>query len=45
MPELFERTIAQLQALPESEQDEIAAMILAEIEDERRWDELTRESH
>lgn len=33
------RTIAKLQARPESEQNAIATMILEEIEDERRWDE------
>ncbi|MEX0272442.1 hypothetical protein AB3R30_25335 [Leptolyngbyaceae cyanobacterium UHCC 1019] len=39
MTELLEYAIARLQALPESEQDEIASMILEEIEDDRRWDE------
>ena len=39
MTELLERAIATLQTLPESEQNAIAAMILAEIEDDRRWDE------
>jgi hypothetical protein len=39
MTELLERAIARLQALPESEQNAIAAMILEEIEDDRRWDE------
>lgn len=39
MTELLERVIARLQTLPESEQDAIAAMILEEIEDDRRWDE------
>lgn len=39
MTELLERAIARLQALPESEQDAIAAMILEEIEDDRRWNE------
>lgn len=39
MTELLERAIARLQTLPASEQDAIAAMILAEIEDDRRWDE------
>ncbi|BAY21232.1 hypothetical protein NIES2100_09820 [Calothrix sp. NIES-2100] len=39
MTELLQRAIAKLQTLPESEQDAIASMILAEIEDERRWDE------
>ena len=39
MTELLARAIARLQTLPESEQDAIAAMILEEIEDDRRWDE------
>lgn len=39
MTELFERAIAVVQTLSESEQDAIAAIILAEIEDEQRWDE------
>ena len=39
MTELLERAIALMQALPEEEQDAIASVILAEIEDERRWDE------
>ncbi|HEY9852875.1 MAG TPA: hypothetical protein V6D28_25605 [Leptolyngbyaceae cyanobacterium] len=39
MSELLERAIATLQTLPESEQNAIAAMILAEIENDRRWDE------
>ncbi|MCF2970915.1 hypothetical protein L1047_06870 [Synechococcus sp. Nb3U1] len=39
MTELLERAIARLQALPESEQDAIAAMILEELEDDLRWDE------
>ncbi|PSB11290.1 hypothetical protein C7B76_23420 [filamentous cyanobacterium CCP2] len=38
MTELLARAIARLQTLPESEQDAIAAMILEEIEDDRRWD-------
>jgi hypothetical protein len=37
--ELLERAIARLQTLSESEQEAIAAMILEEIEDDRRWDE------
>ncbi len=40
MTELLERAIAKLQTLPENEQNEIASIILDELEDERRWDEL-----
>ncbi len=39
MTELLMRAIAKLQTLPESEQNDIASIILDEIEDERRWDE------
>ena len=39
MTEFLECAIARLQALPESEQDAIASLILEEIEDDRRWDE------
>jgi hypothetical protein len=39
MTELLERAIAQLKTLPTDRQDAIAAMILEELEDERRWDE------
>ena len=39
MTELLERAITRLQTLSETEQDAIAAMILEEIEDDRRWNE------
>lgn len=39
MTELLEQAIAKLKNLPANEQDAIAAMILAELEDECRWDE------
>lgn len=37
MTELLERVIAQLKTLPDNEQDEIAARLLAEMEDEQAW--------
>jgi hypothetical protein len=40
MTELLEKAIAQVQQLPETEQDAIAALILEELEDEQRWDEM-----
>ena len=40
MSQLLEQAIAQLKTLPTSQQDAIATMILAELEDERRWDEF-----
>jgi hypothetical protein len=39
MTELLERAMSRLQSLPASKQDAIAAIILAEIEDDERWDE------
>jgi hypothetical protein len=39
MTELLEYAISRLQTLPADEQNAIAAMILEELEDERRWDE------
>ena len=38
MTELPEQAIAQLKTLPANDQDEIAAIILEELEDEVRWD-------
>ncbi|NJL37704.1 MAG: hypothetical protein HC840_19425 [Leptolyngbyaceae cyanobacterium RM2_2_4] len=37
MTKLLEQVIAQLKALPDDEQDAIAARFLAEMEDEQRW--------
>jgi hypothetical protein len=37
MSELLERVIAQLKALPDDEQNAIAARLLAELEDEQVW--------
>ena len=37
---LLERAIAEMQRLPESDQEAIAAWLLAEIESEEKWDEL-----
>lgn len=39
MTQLLEQALEQLQALPESEQDAFASLILEELADERRWDE------
>jgi len=40
MGRLLDRAIAEVQAPPEDEQEAIGAWLLAEIESERRWDEL-----
>ncbi len=37
MSKLLEEAIKALEALPEAEQDAVAALGLAEIEDETRW--------
>jgi hypothetical protein len=39
MTELLEKAIAKVKGLPATEQDAIAAMILEELEDERRWND------
>jgi len=39
MTPLFEKAIEETRKLPASEQDAIAALILAEIADDRAWDE------
>ena len=38
MSQLLDKAIARVKQLPESQQDEIAAMILEELEDDARWD-------
>lgn len=35
---LLEMAITEVRKLPEDKQDEIAALIIEELEDERRWD-------
>ena len=39
MTELLERALAEVAKLSPTDQDAIAAIILEELEDERRWDE------
>jgi hypothetical protein len=41
---MLEKAIRVAKTLPESEQDAIAATILAEIEDEQRWTEAFEKS-
>jgi hypothetical protein len=40
VPNLLDEAYAIAKKLPEDEQEEIGAVLLAEIEDNRRWDEL-----
>jgi hypothetical protein len=37
---VLEQAVAQLTKLPEAEQETVGAWILAELESERRWDDL-----
>jgi hypothetical protein len=39
MTQLLQQALSEIQKLPASEQDAIAAIILEELADERRWDE------
>lgn len=39
MSQLLEHAFAEVRKLPEPEQDAIAALILEELEDDRRWEE------
>jgi hypothetical protein len=44
MGKLLQRALAELTKLPEAEQDAVGAWILAELESERRWDDLFAQS-
>ena len=44
MARLLEKAISEASKLPESEQEAIGAWLLAELESERRWDELFAKS-
>jgi ribosome assembly protein YihI (activator of Der GTPase) len=37
MTQLLQQAIAEIEKLPEAEQDAIAARLLAELEDEKKW--------
>ena len=39
MSQLLEQAVAEARRLPEVEQDATAALILEEVEDDRRWEE------
>ena len=39
MTQLLDQVLAEVQKLPDSDQDAIAAIILAELADERHWDD------
>ncbi|MBX9583530.1 MAG: hypothetical protein K2X87_24780 [Gemmataceae bacterium] len=44
MSALLDRAVAEARKLPDAEQDALAALILDEIEDDRRWDEAFAKS-
>lgn len=44
MGKVLEQAVTELSKLPESEQEAAGAWILAELESERRWDDLFRRS-
>lgn len=44
MAKLLEKAIEEARKLPESDQEALGAWLLAEIESEKRWDELFSKS-
>jgi hypothetical protein len=40
MGDLLQRAVAEASKLPEAEQEAVGAWLLAELESERRWDDL-----
>lgn len=44
MGRLFQQALAEASRLPEEEQEAVGAWLLAELESERRWDELLSQS-
>ena len=45
MTQLLEKAISAIKKLPVEEQDAIAAVIMAELESEREWDNAFERSH
>jgi methylase of polypeptide subunit release factors len=44
MTQLLDKAVAELEKLPESEQDALAAILLAEIASEQRWSRTFEQS-
>ncbi len=44
MTQLLEKAVNRVSALPETEQDAVASVILSELEAEQRWDQLFHSS-
>ena len=45
MGKVLQQALTELTKLPDAEQDAVGAWILAELESERRWDDLFSRSH
>ena len=45
MTQLLEKAIAEIKKLPESDQNAIAAVLMAELESEQRWDQAFDKTH
>jgi len=45
MGKVLQRAMTEVSKLPESEQETVGGWILAELESERRWDDLFARSH
>jgi hypothetical protein len=45
MGRLLQKAVAEASKLPEADQEAVGAWILAELESERRWDDLFARSH
>lgn len=44
MTRLLKKAVSEIEKLPESEQDAVAALVLEELASERRWSELFAKS-
>ena len=44
MTQLLEKAVNTVSALPDTEQDAVASVILSELEAEQRWDQLSKSS-
>jgi hypothetical protein len=45
MGRLLQQAVAEASKLPEADQEAVGAWLLAELDSERRWDELFAKSH
>jgi methylase of polypeptide subunit release factors len=45
VPQLLEKAISEIRKLPESDQNAIAAVLMAELEAEQRWEQAFDRTH